>query len=565
MRVHRLLRATAIAVSIACALFFAPFQAFGAPNVNATTNPNVTSSFTDQARLAMAQPEKHGKKPPPQDANITTHHSDTLRSGWNANETELSPATVSSSFGLLRSIPLDEQVDAQPLFVSDETIGRHKHDVVYVATENDTLYALDASKGATLWQRNFGAAVPQSALPGGCGNNSALIGINSTPVIDLSTNTMYLTVDTFENNFPIYRVHAVDLSSGNDKLTPRVVTASHLLSDGTTYNFSARESRARAALLEANGVIYTAFGSYCDIEANLSRGWLLGWSANSLAPLPANELNDRLATSPDSFFLSSIWMSGNGPAADAQGNLYYVTGNSDYSGTTYGAYNISESVVKHSADLSTVLSLFTPSNVAGLDQSDADYGSGGVMLLPDQAGSIPHMAVAAGKDGRLFLLNRDALGGYTPGGPDKIVGVYGVGGCWCGQAYFMGADGVGRVVSSGGSQVRVWKIQTSPAALVNESTSATLASGQDGGFFTSVSSNGTRPGTALIWAVGRPLNNNPATITLYAINAANGATLFGGAAGTWPNTGGNANIVPVAANGRVYVASYKNLSIFGLH
>ena len=376
---------------------------------------------------------------------------------------------------------------------------------------------------------------------------------------------MYVMVDTFENSFPVYRLHAVSLTTGLDTMTPRVVTASHALANGTAYAFSARESRARAALLEANGNIYAAFGSYCDIEANLSRGWVLGWSASALAPLASNSLVDRLPTSPSSFFLSSTWMSGNGVAADAQGNLYFTTGNSDYSGNTYGPNNLSESVVKQSANLSQVLSFFTPSNVSNLDIGDTDYGSGGVMLLPDQAGPVPHMAVAAGKDARLFLLNRDALGGFTSGGPDNVLGVFNIGGCWCGEPYFTGSDGVGRVVGSGGSNVTVWKIQTSPPSLIPESRSASLGSGQDPGFFTSVSSNGTHPGTAVIWAVARPTNNNPATVSLFAFDATNGTTLVSLPAGTWPNTGGNANIVPVAANGKVYVASYKQLSIFGLH
>jgi hypothetical protein len=165
----------------------------------------------------------------------------------------------------------------------------------------------------------------------------------------------------------------------------------------------------------------------------------------------------------------------------------------------------------------------------------------------------------------MFLLDRNNLGGYNPNGPNNVLGTFNIGGCWCGQSYFLGSDGVGRVVSSGGNSTSVWKLQTSPSVtLVKQNTSAALSSGQDPGFLTSVSSNGQVPGSAIIWAVARPTNANPAHVTLYALDADNGATLFSGTAGTWPNVNGNANLVPVVANGRVYVASFKRLTIFGL-
>jgi hypothetical protein len=194
-------------------------------------------------------------------------------------------------------------------------------------------------------------------------------------------------------------------------------------------------------------------------------------------------------------------------------------------------------------------------------------------LLPDQSGPTPHLAAAAGKDGRMFLLNRDSLGGYTPpAGPDNVVGMVNIGGCWCGQAYFVGADGVGRIATSGGSNVNVWKVQTTPSVtLVNESTSVSIGGTQDPGFFTSISSDGTHD--AIIWALSRPNDPLPADLTLYAFKADSGGptltTLFQATAGTWPSFNGvlgrNSNLVPVVANGRVYVASYKQLTIFGLH
>src|SRR5262249_1828693 len=157
---------------------------------------------------------------------------------------------------------------------------------------------------------------------------------------------------------------------------------------------------------------YAGFGSFCDFSANNSRGWLLGWATGSLTPMPANQLLDTQTNGPHNFFLSSIWMSGYGLAADDAGNIFFVTGNSDYSGTTYsGITNIQESVVKVSSNLTPVLSLFTPSDQANLEQEDADFGSGGAMVLPDQPGPKPHLVVAAGKEGSMFLMNGDSLGG----------------------------------------------------------------------------------------------------------------------------------------------------------
>ena len=148
-------------------------------------------------------------------------------------------------------------------------------------------------------------------------------------MIDLSSNTLYVMIYTQDPSGPAYRLHALDLGSLTDKVTPQVVTASHTLTDGTTFKFNATYQRQRPALLLANGSIYAGFGSFCDFAANLSRGWLLGWTAGSLTPFPSNQLLDQQATDPDTFFLSSIWMSGYGLATDDAGNILFVTGNSD--------------------------------------------------------------------------------------------------------------------------------------------------------------------------------------------------------------------------------------------
>jgi hypothetical protein len=526
----------------------------------------VVSAKTSQNSISNASTAK---------INVITYHNDTRRTGWNSSETSLTPSAISgSSFGLLQQVTLDDQVDAEPLLVTGLTIGGSKHDVVYVATESNSVYAIDAASGAILLHVNLGTPVPITALPGQCNNNGSNVGINSTPVINVSAKLLYVIAYTYNSasSSEEFTLHALNLTTLADNVTPVVVSATHTLSDGKTeYNFTAGSSRQRPALLEVNGNIYAGFGSFCDINANISRGWMLAWNATTLAPITQKQLNNQVLSvnSPNDFFLTSIWMSGYGPSSGGS-NVYFVTGNSDPSGTTYDktkSVNLSESVIEISSTLNRIVSYFSPTDagadVAELDQNDEDFGSGGVMLLPKQPGSDPNLAVAAGKAGIMYLMKTGSLGGENS---SDVVGEYSVGGCWCGPSFFTGSDGIGRVVSSGGNNINVWKVQTSPkTALVAdpEFTSPSVTGAQDPGFFTSISSNGTTSGSAVIWAVGRPYNSTY-DVTLYAFNAASGAQLYSSTAGTWPNTGGNANIVPMVANGKVYVASYRMLSIFGL-
>ena len=504
--------------------------------------------------------------------NVTTYHYDNYRTGWNQIETGLTPSNVgSASFRLRSSTVLDDQVDAQPLILGSQKITGHggRREIAYVATESNTIYAIDANNGHILLQKNFGAPVPFTSLPGSCNNNGPNIGINSTPVIDPSTNTLYVVTDTYESSNPVYRVHALDPETLNDKVTPVVVSASGVLSNGSTYNFNAFASRLRAALLIANGNVYAGFASYCDIAADQSRGWVLGWNLNTLTPLASNQLNNKLASSTDDFFLTSVWMSGYGLAASVAGDVYFVTGNSDYSGDSYNRVkNIAESVVQLSGDLTTVKSLYTPEGDNGwqvLDEEDADFGSGGVMLLPPQTGAATNIAVAAGKVGIMYVLNADDLGnGKLKGG--RAYSTANVGSCWCGPSYYKGSDGFGRVVSSGNNTVGVWRVDATGARpkLILKRQPGSVDGAQFPGFFTSVSSNGTLSGTAVIWAVGRPVDSDPAHISLYAFNPDKDGTLFSAVAGSWPNTGGDSNIVPVVANSKVFVASDQTLTIFGI-
>ena len=497
---------------------------------------------------------------------VTTHHYDNLRTGWNNTESVLTPANVGSpSFGMLQSIALDAQVDAQPLFVPNQAIttGNYQgiYDVVYVASEGNTIYAIDANSGQILLRPNFGTPVP---TPIGCSVNP-VVGINSTPVIDLSSTTMYVIIYTSDSNGPEYRIHALDLGSLTDKVAPVAVAASHILSDGSTFNFNATYQRQRPALLLANGNVYAGFGSFCDKGTSLSRGWLLGWQAGTLTPLQGDQIFDAQAKSSHDFFLSSIWMSGSGIAADQSGSLYLVTGNSDPSGTSYdGVTDIQESVIKVSPDLSTIVDLFTPYDWGTLDQNDKDFGSGGVMLLPPQL--TVNLAVAAGKEGNMFLMNQEALGGYNITA-NNVLGTFAIGKCFCGASYFVDpSDSTPRIVSSGGGAVGIWKLQTNPTiTLTNIANSSGIFVKRGTGFFTTVSSNGIM--NPIIWAIGRE-STKTAELDLYALDPeAGGSTLkqifVSRTPGTWPYNG-NANLVPVVANGQVFVASGQRLTIFGV-
>jgi hypothetical protein len=534
---------------------------------------------------------------------VKTYHYDNSRTGWNHQEKILNYSNVNSTSLVKLSLSLDDQTDqveAQPLIVPHIKVAGGKHDVVYVATENNNIYAIDAKTDAKLFKVNLGTAVTAP-----CGTSTPTVGINSTPVIDPNSKTMYVIAYVSDGNgsAPQYFVHALDLTTLADKVTPQLVKASN-----GTYTFDAAHQRQRPGLLLAGGNLYAGFGSFCDTGGILSRGWVLGWKANSLTPLAANELNNTLTSEPNGMFLASVWMSGYALAGDAKGSVYFTTGNSDIANTNNECTDISESVVKLNPDLARPWpcppptngppnkGLFTPSNVGFLESNDDDVGSAGVMTLPRQSGHYHNLAVANAKSGQMFLLDRDDMGGNhrgsqacTPSNSCALdtedMGNDGPGngwssgdGCWCGPSYFN--DGTPHVVSSGGTfaagfnqnLLALWTLQTGPSPKLVRVASASMPNTvQDIGFFTAVSSNGrSQP---IIWAISRPVYNdgNPVIpyIWLYAFKATpSGNTLpqlVQAIAGSWSPYGStNATIVPVVANGKVYVASDRELDIFGI-
>ena len=230
---------------------------------------------------------------------VATYHYDSQRTGWNYNETTLTPTNVGpTSFGVLFQIGLDDQVDAQPLVVPIQQITAGltpgTYQVVYVATESNTIYAINAANGAVLLSRNLGTPVPMPlGCPSGAGPN---VGINSTPVIDVTGQTLYVIAYTLMSGTPTYQLFALNLKDLTSRTPPVTVAASHTLSNGTTtYNFNAQYEHQRPALLGVSGIIYAGFGSFCDSFPGQSRGWFLGWQASTLAPLPANRLTDTIS------------------------------------------------------------------------------------------------------------------------------------------------------------------------------------------------------------------------------------------------------------------------------
>jgi hypothetical protein len=359
-------------------------------------------------------------------------------------------------------------------------------------------------------------------------------------------------------------LHAVDIATGlNRNGSPVDIKASTPVPGGGMVTFDARWQLQRPGLLLENGVIYIGFGSYCDLHRSTSHGWVMAYSDNTLAQLAV------FNTSPGSpNGLSSIWQGGYGLAADGSGAIYFATGNGAFNANTGGSL-WGDTVLKMSPSL-TPLDFFTPHDQATLDMTDDDLGGGGPMLLPAQGGSVPNLLVEEGKAKVLFLVNRDRLGGYTPGGPDKVVqelrGVVGQGhGVWGGPGYYLTSTGVPVIFyCGGGDHLKAFALMTSPMTSLMLIDETNMAFGGEGGAIPGVTSNGTVGGTAVVWAVERPRSNDE-TVRLTAFSADNlKHQLVNMVAGPWFNPGGGFFAVPTVINGRAYVGTANSVTGFGL-
>ena len=339
--------------------------------------------------------------------DVLTYHNDLARTGQNLTETVLTPQNVNAGqFGKRVTYPVDGQVYAQPLIYNGS---------VYVATEHDSVYAF--SEGGPSWKVSL---LPAGAttVPNGdvsCGQITPEIGITATPVIDSATGTIYVVAMSKEAGAYVHRLHALDTATGAERPgSPVTVTASvpGKGDGGNTVSFIPKNYKERAGLVLANGLIYTTWASHCD--AFVYHGWVMAYDPKTLMQVAVynNTPNARGA---------SFWTSGAAPAADAAGNVYVVGGNGGFNGDKSGI-DLGNSFVKLTPQLSTV-DYFAPYNYDALNAKDLDIGSSGAVLLPDAAGSVahPHLMVSAGKEGRIYLLDRDNMGKFQAGSDSQIV------------------------------------------------------------------------------------------------------------------------------------------------
>jgi outer membrane protein assembly factor BamB len=506
--------------------------------------------------------------------DYVTYHYDDLRTGWDRSETSLTQSTVgSSSFGRLFSTAVDGDVEAQPLVVSGLAIpNKGTHDVVYAATENDSVYALDAASGAVLWKRHYANSANGYAPMGqpdvGCEFIAPVIGITGTPVIDRSAGLMFFDaqerrVQGMTTTFHHF-LHAVDITTGRDVAgSPVEIQASLMVPGGGMVTFDPQWQLQRPGLLLSGGVVYLAFGSFCDLEQRLSHGWVLGYAESSLKQVAA--FTASLSTGRG---MSSFWAGGYGIAADASGAIYGATGNGDFNGNS-GATEWGDTILKLSPSLG-VLDYFTPFNESFLNGNDLDLGGGGPMLLPPQSGQFPDLLVEEGKASTLFLVDRDDMGQFTPNGPDRVVqelqNVVGPNrGLKGGPGYYVSPSGQPVVLYCGGQdKLKAFALLTSPTTGLSLIDQTQMTFHGEGGAIPSVTSNGTTAGTAVAWAAERPSSSDE-TVHLVAFRADHLSTrLVDLPAGPWLNPSGGFFVAATIIDGRAYVGSANAVTGFGL-
>src|SRR5882757_8001087 len=362
-----------------------------------------------------------------------TSRGDNGRTGANTNETLLAPSNVDkNNFGRLFSYSLDYQSLAQPLYVPNVDIpGKGTHNVVYVATMADSVYAFDAESNAgpnasPLWQVNFtnsSAGITTASGPflpcattEDRGPGFTQEGIVSTPAIDTNTRTMFVVAKILDNGTVRHQLHALDLGTGQERPgSPVTISATVTSNAGHVVDFNSLHQKNRPGLLLLNGIVYLAFGSnYCN-DGNHS--WVLGYDATTL------QQTGVFNTNPD-HGLTSIWQAGGGLAADSDGFIYPLTSEGNFDVDT-GGQGYTHAVLKLSPSLQ-LMDFFIPGAVAFLNDHDLDLSGCSPVILPDQGGPFPHVIVAAGKQGTIYVLNRDDLGRYAPNDPQIIQELAGV-------------------------------------------------------------------------------------------------------------------------------------------
>jgi hypothetical protein len=522
--------------------------------------PPVPSALPDTPLIANAA-AGIGKPYGGKKIDVTTYHYDLNRTGWNATETDLTPASVTSGkFGLLTTLAVDGNVFAQPLLVSNFVMpDGTTHDVLIIATGHNSVYAYDAQSYALLWHVNLGKA--QSSADVGCSDVLPEYGISSTPVVLRNAGgaaTIYVVAATEPSSSAFHTtLHALDLGTGKDSVTPVEISPSAKLSDGSTLSFDPQNQWNRAGLAMNAGSIYIGVGSHCDNNGGSISGWLLRYSTSLALQTAFHTIETPGATE-----LASIWMSGFAPAIDAAGDVYVVTGNGDL--LKPAANDWGESVLRLKGDLSSVASRFTPASYMNLNNNDLDFGSGGVMLVPPtpkQKG--PFLAVASGKESTLYLLNRTNLGGLRPNNAGALQALsvgpigYGVRG---GPAYYDGPAGPTVYLQITNDVLRSYALTTGTQPSLTQAAVG-KSEGEYGGSLPIVSSNGATAATGVVWVMRRTI---PMEIEAYdAVKL--GKPLYAAKIGTWSNPDqANAFLSLMEANGRVYAPAYKTVKVFGL-
>jgi autotransporter-associated beta strand protein len=506
--------------------------------------------------------------------SVLTYHNDNARTGLNSQETILNPSDVNvATFGKLFTLSVDGKVDATPLYLPAVAIpSQGTHNVLYVATEHDSLYAFDADNGAILWH-DGPSGTPTTILPPGEVPSDPVhgsqvtpeIGITSTPVIDPATGRLYLVAMSklVNGSTTTYfqRIHAIDVTTGLDVVPPVVIQASYPgtgdNSSGGNVIFDPMQYKERDALLLLNGVVYTSWASHSDVRPYT--GWVIGYNASNLQQVSV------LNTTPNGSG-GAYWNAGAGPAADVQGNFYNLAGNGTFDTTLNNGFpnqgDFGNAFIKFSPTGGLhVADYFTMHNTVDESNADTDLGSGGVIVLPDMTDSLghtQHLAIGAGKDGNIYLVNRDNMGKFNPNNDNAIYqeldGVLS-GGEWATSAYFNNAVYFGPV----GNHLLQFTFTNALLNATPASQSATTFGYP--GTTPSISSNGNSAG--IVWDA-----ENGSTAVLHAYDATNLADeLYNSnqAANNRDHFGtGNKFITPMIANGKVYVGTTNGVGVFGL-
>jgi hypothetical protein len=517
----------------------------------------------------------------PPNCAMPTNHVDNTRSNANTNETLLAPSNVNQySFGHLFSFPVDYEVMAQPLYIPNVNIGGQSHNVVYVATQADSVYAIDADTGTQLWYASMldgGTTASGKYLPCGTGGGFYQEGIIGTPVIDPNTTpnpTMYLVAKTVVNGVVQHNLHALDITTGLDlPNSPVLIQASSVSNSDAANNykphvttFDSLHQKNRPGLLLLNGILYLGFGSnYCN---DSNTGWVLSYNEATLSQVAVYN------TSPD-WGLTSIWQAGSGLAADQEGNIYFETAESGSHGydVPNGGQTYCNSVVELSPSQIgvtdyegnqytqyAVADYFTPSYVAFLDPNDLDLSSTGAVIIPDQDTPVPEL-IAAGKEGVVYVLNRESLGMYEPGdsgviqelgltskvdpGVSSLDVQFGAPAYWNNTVYF----------APDAAPLTAFPVLPS-GLLGTPLTTGTYV----GSHSPSISANGNNPQTGVLWVISGP--------AMLAFNATTMQSLY--STSQAPNGRDKLPTVPhfvtqTVANGRVYVGTNGSLEAYGLY